>query len=861
MPESMKPKPIPPNYQRIEGSERRPASGDQWVRHADPSQILPVIIRVKAGAGQAGVNRIAEFARAKGLGLVKMSVEERSVVLWGTVAQMSEIFAINICIYQSPTDRHRGCDGHLHFPVGLAGIVEEVLGLIEREIVAIEKAIGKILGLGGGGQQGSGQHYKTYDLVVPLSGPKGAVNPAEFSLVQLFDLGWLSDPGCQQMLSFMRASPVAFQTVRVMKVFTCGGTSETGIPVDGNPATAAGGSVWLAGVPSTSIDWTAPLNALYQLTSNNLIPFVVLGFFPDGIYNNTSYAGSSLLPMPIGPSSVDGIAASDWTTILTNWQALVESFFTALIGDSRFGGDAIGQWWFEVWNEPDNLSFWGPDGGTGALTYYLQLYQSTCAAVAATVTANHYSIQLGGPTLMGPSVVQGNATIPGTTQNLMSDFIGFVTGYNFTTKKTTGTPLQCDFLSFHGKGEWDDCLNGSPILQSAADCADQTASFAQTAGLTSITIINDEADMRANFDVPFLPRMTEQFAAWLMAMMITYDSFSSEYAPIRFMAGSDNAELQLVGQTQQMAGDNPRFSSSAYGQQRSIMTASSAFSSGACPLNLLKVPAYNFYEVLRLLGDQHGTFLSGASNYYPHGSDLFHIITVAATHIGSVFCVYPPKPPTVPKQGPWTLDYSIVGIPWSSINWYQFQIDGTYSNGFTAANGPATEPAVSFCNPSDSDPFPVTSIPLPLSAAVVSAIRAAQEFSVVNSMVGQPLPSGTFNTTLKIPAYTTTVFWITENVSDVPGTPAWEAVNPYIVNTVDYPGSDVILTWQPNLDPTFYRYEVSRDKQENIISPTPLRSAIFVDTNPAPGLHTYWIRAFNASNVASAYSLPLAVTV
>jgi Glycosyl hydrolases family 39 len=859
MPDSMKPKPIPENYQRIEGSERRPASGERWVRRADPNQILPVIIRVKASAGQAGLDRIAEFARAKGLGLVKMSVEEHSVVVWGTVAQMSEVFAINVGIYQSPSGRYRGCDGHLHLPIGLAEIVEEVLGLIEREITAIENAIGKILGLGG--QEGSGQHFKTYDLIVPLSGPKGAVNPAEFSLVQQFDVGWLLDPGCQRMLDYLQASPVAFQTVRVMKVFTCGGTPEIGLPVGDNPATTVGGTVWPAGVPSTSINWTVPLNALAELTSRNLIPFVVLSFFPDGVYNGTSYAGTSLLPMPIGPSSADGVL--DWTTILTNWQALVESFFTALIHDPRFGPAAIAQWWFEVWNEPDNPSFWGPDGGTGSLAYYQPLYQTTCAAVAASVTANGYKIHLGGPTIMGPDVVQGNTTIPGTTQNMMSDFIGFVTGYNFTTGKTTGTPLECDFLSFHGKGEWNDCLNGAPVLQSAVDCADQTASFAQKAGLTSVTVINDEADMRANYDVPFLPRMTEQYPTWLMAMMIAYDSFSSEYAPMRFMAGSDNAELQLVGQTQQMAGDAPSFSPAAYGQQRSIMTASSTFGSGACPLDLLKVPAYNFYEVLRLLGDQHGTFLSGASNYYPHNSDLFHIITVAATHIGSVFCVYPPSPPTGPNQGPWTLDYSIVGIPWSTINWYQFQIDGTLSNGFSAAGGPAAEPAVSFCNPGDSDPFPVTSLPLPLSASDVTAIRQAQEFSVVPAafQVGEPLPSGTFHATVKIPAYTTTVFWITQNTEDVPATPVWGTADPYTVDSVDYPGSDVILQWQPDLDPMFYSYEVSRDEQTNVISPTPLRSAIFVDTNPGSGGHTYWLRAFSASGVPSAFSLPLAVSV
>jgi hypothetical protein len=63
------------------------------------------------------------------------------------------------------------------------------------------------------------------DLVVPLGGPSGAVNPAEFSLTQIWDIGWLLDPRCQRLLDNLAASPVAFNTVRVMKVFTNGHAS------------------------------------------------------------------------------------------------------------------------------------------------------------------------------------------------------------------------------------------------------------------------------------------------------------------------------------------------------------------------------------------------------------------------------------------------------------------------------------------------------------------------------------------------------------------------------------------------------------------------------------------------------------
>jgi hypothetical protein len=139
----------------------------------------------------------------------------------------------------------------------------------------------------------------------------------------------------------------------------------------------------------------------------------------------------------------------------------------------------------------------------------------------------------------------------------MSQFVDFV--------QSSG--VKCDFLSFRGKGEWDGCLNATPNLQSVVDAADQTAQLAQAAGLSSITIINDEADMRVLFALPFKPRMTEQFPA-----------------------GSDDAELPLVGWTQNAVTGNASFTPAAFGQQRSIMTAASTWPSGECPLDLPIAP-------------------------------------------------------------------------------------------------------------------------------------------------------------------------------------------------------------------------------------------------------------------------------
>ena len=684
------------------------------------------------------------------------------------------------------------------------------------------------------------------DLVVPPGGPQGTVDPAEFSLVQVFDIGWLLDPEFQRLLDNLAASPVAFKTVRVMKVFTNGINPPSTAPDPGINIMSSGGTVWPAGGP---IDLSGTLNALNELTTRGLIPFLVLGFFPDGVYGTTMPSAG-----PAGPSSP---SLADWTeTILANWKVLVQALLEALVADSRFGSAAIGQWWFEVWNEPDDPTFWAPDvptipplgtaPGTGALTYYQSLYQAT----SDVVTENGYKIRLGGPTIMGPNVTGPAVTTPPTTPTLMSEFVEFV----------SSNGVQCDFLSFHGKGEWDGCLNGMPDLQSVVDAADQAGQLAQAAGLPAITIINDEADMRLFFAVPFKPRMTQQSPAWSSALMIAYDSLSSQYAPMRFMAGSDSAELPLVGWTQSNVTGNSSFLSAAFGQQRSIMTAASVWPDGQCPADLLKVPIYNFYELLRLLGDQHGTFLSGSGNYYPHNSDLFHVITVAATHIGSVFCVYPPNPPAGPSNS-WTLGYSIVGISWPTINWYQFQIDVNFSNSFSAAGGPTAEPDPAFCAPSGRQRAPVSSLPLPFTASAAGKIRQAQELSTAGSARGVPIPGGTFETTVAIAPYTTTIFWITPYTTTPPAAPAWASTTPATIYTADY-GKDVLLRWQPDPDPAFYSYEVYRDSMEAApVSPVPLRSALWIDTNPAAGQHTYWVLTRSPSGVASAFSPAMTVTV
>lgn len=609
------------------------------------------------------------------------------------------------------------------------------------------------------------------DLKVPLSGPKGPVNGAEFALVGEFDVDYLTDAGFKRLLDNLAASPVAFKTVRVMKALNSG-TTEAGTA---SPPSSSTGTVWPSG---GSIDLSTTFNALAELTTRGLVPFVVLGFFPANVSASPSTPPANY----------------------TNWTTLIQTFFDGLLADPRFGSAEISQWWFEVWNEPDNGSFWLGNIGSSfpATDDYFSLYKATSDAV----TTKGYNIRLGGPAILGPNI-----------NPYMQQFADFL---------LNNPTVKCDFLSFHGKGDWSAAPNAVPDLPTVVNYADQTAQVAMPNAnpgrFTGLTIVNDEADMRAVFAVPFRPRMTQQFPAWLTALMITYDALSSQYSPqgFRFMTGSDNANLQLV--------------SNAFDEKRSIMTAASAWTPTAgsmLPTDLLKLPVYGFYELLRLLGDHHGTFISGAQNYYPNNSDLFHAITVAATNIGSIFCVCP----NGNNNNSWDLNYSIVGISWNPVNVVRFQIDRVLSNSYTAAGGP---------------PGSGTSLPFPAGNA--GPIRLAQEISVTAAIQSKiTLTNGTFHDTFHLDPYTSTVYWITPfDSSSVPATPTQF--------TGVREGNNVILSWKPNTEAFFYSYEVRLGSDEKIppLSPVPLRAALWVDTNVAPGVRTYNVRAVSASGVSSA---------
>jgi hypothetical protein len=533
-----------------------------------------------------------------------------------------------------------------------------------------------------------------------------------------------------------------------------------------------GGKVWLD--PNEPPDFSIPFAALAALVERGLTPFLALGFFPPAVS-----------PSPVAPPRT-------WE----RWKTLVRAFFTELAADSRFG-PAIKNWRFEVWNEPDEGRFW-----SGTREEYFALYRATSEAVAEAGAA----VSLG-----GPAIAYKPELTPADGPPWLDAFLGFI---------ASDPSLQCDFISYHRKGTVTD---DPPDPRRLFDAAQSTAAQAlaiDPARFGGITLINDEADEKVGFEAPYAPRMDERNAAWLAASLAIHQTLTSQAGASgpRFLAAADNADLQLV--------------QAPFDGRRSIMTLAQP---GAAT-DLLKISAYNFYELLRLLDGSSVSVVAGDSMLFPNAG-LYHFAVASEHSVSALLSYYPDPNVTNPTSR--TLDYALAHLPWPKVNLARFQIDARLSNSYAAAGG------------SPADPYPV---PKPEQ---LPAIRQAQELALARPIQRNlALTGGAYRETLTLAPFTTLCLWLTPVRSDPPATPR------LIETTVE--DGNVILRWTTNTEPFFCSYEVFLIRDgvpAERLTPDPLRAALWVDTAPPPGPRAYALRSISASGVASPWIASKEMTI
>jgi xylan 1,4-beta-xylosidase len=472
------------------------------------------------------------------------------------------------------------------------------------------------------------------------------------------------------------------------------------------------------------------------------------------------------------------------------WQELVRAFLDRVV--SRFGAVEVARWWFEVWNEPNMPPFW-----RGDFERYLRLYRATAEAARA----SGHRVRLGGPAIAWMPGGEGEA--------LMVRFLEFL---------RDAPEVPCDFLSFHRKGTWTNDET-EPRMERLVDAAAFTAEAALRlvpARCPGLPIVNNEADMKVGFDHPYEPRLTERFPSWLAAAATSHAALGARHAGagFRFVAASDNANQHLVREP--------------FDGRRALATRTDA-----APDDLVKLPVFAFYELLRLLGGRHGGVDAPEGAFFPH-SALHHAVTAADDRIAALLTLHPAEGG---DARPVLLDYALRDVPWPRANIALFRIDGATSNSYAAAG---------------------RRMPAALPAAAAGPLRAAAELGTAAPLrSGVALPGGRLRTPIRLAPYATALLWVTPFVPDRrPAAPSWIEARAEAGNAV--------LRWTPDRDPGFWSYEVLRlapGAPPRRVSPLPLRAAMWVDTAPPPGEHRYRVRAVSASGVrgATAESPPVRV--
>jgi Pro-kumamolisin, activation domain len=166
-PKSPKTPPLPEGYRQLAGSERKPRSGARRVSAADPNETISVTICVRRrpdapavpdqeywakvppgrrkfltreeftaqyGASQQDLDKVAAFAESQKLKIESRNIAQRTVVVSGTVAQMSRAFHVELGRYESGEEKYRGREGAIYLPGEIADLVEGVFGLDNRKM-------------------------------------------------------------------------------------------------------------------------------------------------------------------------------------------------------------------------------------------------------------------------------------------------------------------------------------------------------------------------------------------------------------------------------------------------------------------------------------------------------------------------------------------------------------------------------------------------------------------------------------------------------------------------------------------------------------------------------------------------------
>jgi xylan 1,4-beta-xylosidase len=199
-------------------------------------------------------------------------------------------------------------------------------------------------------------------------------------------------------------------------------------------------------------------------------PMVELGFMPKDLA--AEVPGRTAYQVHYPASTISG-SSNNPPKDYKKWGELVRTVTAHMV--ARYGKQAVMQWYFEVWNEPD-IDYWH-----GTAEEYWKLYDYSVAGVRSALPG----AKVGGPATTSPRSDKANTYLK-----------GFLDHVSTGKSAATGGVVPLDFISFHVKGQ-PQIVDGHVMMGLDRELKDADRGFGTVASFPrfrNLPIILSEAD-------------------------------------------------------------------------------------------------------------------------------------------------------------------------------------------------------------------------------------------------------------------------------------------------------------------------------------------------------------------------------
>lgn len=474
------------------------------------------------------------------------------------------------------------------------------------------------------------------------------------------------------------------------------------------------------------------------------------------------------------------------------WGEVIQAF-TAHVVD-RYGLDEVREWYFEIWNEPDNSSLFRNDP---------RLFMALYDYMEHSVHAVDADLKVGGPATK-------------QAEEAFIIFEAFLKHCAYEPNYVTGKiGTRVDFISVHCKGGRPpqvNCPSTRVMFSSLRRYLDILKSYPHYEG---VEFINDESDVvwsgnRGVKDLNWLNfRNTHYFPGFVCKTINLYcDVVEDEYAANLAIVDSDNCHLQ--------------WERSLFSGNRSQFTPLTTYPS----TDILKKSIFNAYVLLSRLLEQRLAVSCDDEGF------------------GDKFGVLPTRDDDALALMVWNFEDGMEG----SVNHRQLKVvldDLPFSGNYRLVHYRIdTQHSNAYMTWVEQDK------PEEPTVEQIQSLRAHEALSLYEPVCSVTL-ANTISITVDLPMHAISLLLLVPENNSVPAIPSW------IKGTVEtgYHGNpQIFLKWTPNTEKDFLSYRLWRalaDGEFELIADN-LDTATYTDmTINANTQYSYKVQAVNASEQAS----------